>query len=355
MAAGRTYRNSASHLPALILALALATLAAGLTTVGARAATVTVLDAKGASVSAYGGWAAWTHFGPGANEFELMLRAPDGTISPAPVPVSNGVFEVQLGPAVGGVQAVYERCTDPTHKFGCHVFALRLGQPGASERELAIPGDGSDFRPAVFNNRLAFLRLNPAGGSHRPDNLYTWSIGAASVRAVTLPASKGLRESSGGRWPRGLTGEITSLTIGPSQLAYVTSNLSGTFGETTLWYEPIGGRPELIDQQTSGAANVCPPSFLSPVVAGPWLYAYLHACVGSPSLDRLTRYKRGAGERAKFTFIHSGDDDIGSVVRDGAGVDWDDEGSVKHLASVSWRHILLPVAQTFCSRSDPFC
>src|SRR5205807_1720320 len=84
------------------------------------------------------------------------------------------------------------------------------------------------------------------------------------VRAVTLPASKGLRESNGGRWPRGLTGEITSLTIGPSQLAYVTSNLFGTFGETTLCYEPIGGRPQLIDQQTSGAGNVCPPSFLSP-------------------------------------------------------------------------------------------
>ena len=355
MVAGRTSRISASRLPALILAVALATLAAGLAAVGARAATVTTLDANGAGVSAYGGWTAWTHFGPGANEFELMLRTPDGTISPAPVPVSKGVFEVRLGPAARGVEAVYERCTDPAHKRGCHVFALTLGKPGASERDLTIPGGGSDFRPAVANNRLAFLRLNPAGGSHRPDNLYTWSIGAASVRAVTLPASKGQRDSNGGRWPRGLTGEITSLTIGPSQIAYVTSNLFGTFGETTLWYEPIGGRPELIDQQTSGAGNVCRPSFLSPVVAGPWLYAYLHACVGPPSLDRLTRYKRRAGERAKFTFVGSGDDGVGSVVPDGAGVDWDDEGSVKHLARVSWRRIPLPVAQTFCSRSDPFC
>jgi hypothetical protein len=134
----------------------------------------------------------------------------------------------------------------------------------------------------------------------------------------------------------------------------VTSNLVGTFGETTLWYEPIGGRPELIDQQTSGAGNVGPPTFLSPVIAGPWLYAYL-PCVGSPSLDRLTRYKRRAGERATFTFVRSGDDGVGSVVPDGTGVDWDDEGSVKHLASVSWRRIPLPVAHTFCWRSAPFC
>ena len=355
MVAGCRSRTSARRTPALIVVLLLAALATGLAARSARAAAVAVLDASGGGVSAYGGWAAWTHFGPGAGEYELMLRAPDGTTSPAPVPVSKGIFEVQLGPGAGGAEAVYERCADPAHRRGCHVFALALGQPGASEHELAIPGGGSDFRPAIWKGRLAFLRLNPSGGTHRPDNLYTWSIGAASVRAVTLPASRGGREPGGGHWPKGLTGEITSLTIGPSQLAYVTSNLVGSFGETTLWYEPIGGRPELIDQQTSGAGNLCPPSFLSPLLAGPWLYAYLHACVGSPSFDRLTRYRRGTGERAKFTFNHAGDDSIDSAVSDGSGVTWNDEGSVKTLASVAWHRIPLPVAQTFCSRSDPFC
>jgi hypothetical protein len=350
----RTFvRSGAKLLIALVGGSALLAIApAGAT----QAATVTMLDPNGTGVSAYGGWAAWTHFTSGASEYQLMLRAPDGTVSPAPVPNSNGVFEVQLGPAAGGVEAVYERCSDPAHKHGCHVFALSLGQPGAGEHELAIPGGGSDFRPAIWKGRLAFLRLNPGGGNHRPDNLYTWAVGAASVHAVTLPASKGGRESSGGHWPRGLTGEITGLTIGPSQLAYVTSNLVASFGETTLWYEPIGGRPQLIDQETSGAGNLCPPSFLSPLLAGPWLYAYLHPCVsGSPSFDRLTRYKRGTGERAKFTFVHAGDDGIDSAVIDGTGVDWVDEGSVKHLMSVQWRRIPLPVAQTFCSRADPFC
>jgi hypothetical protein len=41
-------------------------------------------------------------------------------------------------------------------------------------------------------------------------------------------------------------------------------------------------------------------------------------------------------------------------VIDGTGVDWDDEG-LSRLASVSWKRIALPVAETFCSRADPFC
>jgi hypothetical protein len=347
-------RSRATLAPALSCGAAIGALAlAG----AAQAATVTVLDPSGSGVSAYGGWSAWTHSGPGVNEYELMVRSPQGAVSAAAVPPSNGVFAVQLGPGPsGGAAAVYQRCSDPAHTRGCHLFLVQLGQP-ASEQQLAIPGGGSDFSPAIWKRRLAFLRPNAAGGSRRPDNLYTWSIGAAGVQAVVLPASRGGREPGGGHWPKGLTGQITGLTIGPAQLAYVTSNQVGSFGESTLWYEPLGGRPQLIDQETGGAGNVCPPSFLSPLLAGPWLYAYLHACDPSanPGLDRLTRYKHGTGERAKFTFVHAGDDGIDSVVLDGSGADWADEGSVKHLASLSWRRIALPVAQTFCSRADPFC
>jgi hypothetical protein len=130
----------------------------------------------------------------------------------------------------------------------------------------------------------------------------------------------------------------------------------GSFGASTLWFEPIGGHPELIDQETGGAGNVCPPEFISPVLSGRWLYAYLHACDPSanPALDRLTRYRRGEVQRARYTFLHSGDESIGSVVSDGAGVDFDASG-IERLPSVAWQRIGNPVPQTFCTRSDPFC
>ena len=322
----------------------------------APAASVTLLDPAGGGVSAYGGWAAWTHEDAAANDTLLDVRSPNGVVSAAPVAPGTGPFEVELGPrAGGGVSAVYERCSDPARSLGCAIYEYPLGVAGASERALAIPGGGSDTHPAIWKDRVAFARAN-AGNAKRPDAIYTWTIGGGTPHAALLQASRGGHEPQGGRWPKGLTGEITALTIGPSQIAYVTSVLNGSFGESTLWYEPIGGRPELIDQETGGAGNVCPPAFLSPLVAGGWLYAYLHACdpTGNPRLDRLTRYRRGRAERARYTFVHHGDDGIGSVVIDGTGVDWDDEG-VSRLAPVSWKRMALPVAQTFCSRADPFC
>lgn len=342
--------------PFATLAVALTGLVLANAGVAAQAASVTVLDPSGASVSAYGGWAAWTHTGAHPGEYSLMVRSPAGAVSPAQVPVSNGPFDVELGPGTHGVEAVYQRCSDPTDERGCNIYELTLTTPDATERELAIRGGGSKFMPAIWKGSLAFLRANPGGGKRRPENLYVESIPSGSLHAVTLPVSRGAREPQGGRWPSGLTGTITGLTVSSSQLAYVTSNTVGSFGETTLWYEPIGGRPELIDQETGGAGNVCPPSFLSPVISGGWLYAYLHACDPSanPGFDRLTRYRRGEAQRARYTFARFGDDALSSVVPDGSGVDWDDEG-LRRLSGVSWRRIPPPVAETFCARSNPFC
>lgn len=352
----------ANRLTFALALLAGALLATAAVVPGASAAAgAALLDSTGSGVSAYGGWAAWTHRGTGAGtgtgEYTLMVRSPSGAIAPASAPAGNGPFAVALGPSAGGVAAVYQRCAEPARSVGCAIYELVLTSPDASERRLAIPGGGSDFMPALWKGHVAFARANAGGGRRRPDALYTWSIGGGAPQAVRLPVSRGGRETSGeGRWPRGLTGAITGLALGPAQLAYVTSNVVGSSGESTLWYEPIGGRPELIDQAIGGAGNVCPPSFLSPVLAGTWLYAYLHACDPSanPALDRLTRYRRGMAQSARHTFARAGDDAIDSVVPDGAGVDYGDEG-VLRVASVAWRSIALPVAESFCGRSDPFC
>jgi len=126
--------------------------------------------------------------------------------------------------------------------------------------------------------------------------------------------------------------------------------------ETYRRFQPLAGHPLLVDQETGGAGAACPTEFVSPVLSGPWLYAYLHACdpTANPRLDRLTRYRRGEVQRAAYSFLHSGDEAISSAVLDGAGVDWGAEG-IKRLARVSWRRIPTPVPRTFCGRSDPFC
>jgi len=328
--------------------------------VRAAAAAPVVLDPNGASVAAYGGWAAWSRPDATTNHYALVLLSPHGTISLAPVAESASPFDVELGPGGSGVAAVYSRCANTTTLQGCRLAELPLGAAGATERMLAPPGGGSVHEPAIWKSRIVFLRRNSAGGSEdpshpgrKPDSIFAWDIGSRTLQSLALPVSRGSRA---GAWPSGLTGLITGLTFNGKQVGYATSNVVGSFGETSLWFEPLGGRPELIDQETSGAGNVCQPEFVSPVLAGRWLYAYLHACdpSGEVSFDRFTRYRRGEVERARFTFVRSGDEPISSVVPDGAGVDWDNSG-VQRLATIAWRKIAPPVAQTFCSRADPFC
>jgi hypothetical protein len=319
----------------------------------AGALTPLVLDANGVSVAAYGGWAAWSRADVTTGHNALVIHSPLGVISLAPVAESATPFDVELGPSGSGVAAVYSRCANAAATKGCHIEELELGATGATERTLTPPGGGSVHEPAIWKGHLVFLRHNPSGGHRRPDNLFAWSIGSRKLQQLTLPVSRGNRAAP---WPSGLTGLITGLTFNGQQVGYVTSNAVAVFGESTLWFEPLSGHPELIDQETSGAGNVCEPAFISPVLSGGWLYAYLHACDPSanPNLDRLTRYRRGEVQRARFTFIHSGDEGISSAVPDGAGVDWDAYG-IERLATVAWSRITQPVAQSFCSRSDPFC
>jgi hypothetical protein len=339
--------SAAAAAAALLVALGCLVSAAG-------AAGPVLLDPHGVAVATYGGWAAWSRADPTTGHYALVTRSPHGAISLAMVAQSASPFDVELGPIRGpGVAAVYSRCVAPSSFEGCHVFVLSLGVAGASERALAPPGGGSDREPAIWQDGLVFVRRNPRGGTRSPDSLLVWRIGSRTVRTLALPSSRG-NLSAG--WPAGLSGRITGLTFNGKQVGYVTSNLVGTFGETTLWFEPLAGRPELIDQETGGAGNACPPEFVSPVLLRRWLYAYLHACdpTANPRLDRLTRYRHGEVQSARYTFIHSGDEAISSAVPDGGGADWDSHG-VEQLARLSWERIAPPVPHTFCSRSDPFC
>jgi hypothetical protein len=335
------------------LAAAAVTLAAlaGPAVAGAAQAPL-LLDAGGVSVASYGGWAAWSRADAATGMYALITRSPLGVIAAAPVAERTSPFDVELGPTGGArVGAVYSRCADEAARGGCHLLLLELRSPQAGERSLTPAGGGSDYRPAIWRTRVAFLRKSASAAA--PDRIFVWSIGSRTATQLALPRSRGNRAAG---WPAGLTGRVTSLAFNGMQVGYVTSSAVGTFSETTLWFQAPGGRPELIDQQTGGAGSVCQPAFVSAVLSGKWLYAYLHACDpgANPRLDRLARYRHGQVQVARLQLIRFGDEEIHSAVLDGGGVDWD-AGGVRRVAPVSWRTVAAPVAQTFCSRSDPFC
>jgi hypothetical protein len=337
--------------------LAAAAVLAG-TTAQADTPAPKVLDRQGQLVAAYGGWSAWSRAAATTNAFALVLRSPAGVISLAPVATNPAPFDVELGPSGSGVAAVYSRCANASTMQGCHIYYLRLGVAGATERMLAAPGS-SVHEPAIWNSRLVYVRHNPAGGERQPDSLFEWQIGSSNARSITLPASRGLNSQAGGRWPKGMTGTITGLTLHGRQIAYSTVSGHESFGIANLWLQNPTGAPRLIDQVTSGASATCTHEFISPTLLGGWLYAYLHDCdpYADPASDRWTRYSLTANtvQRAKFTFVRTGDEVIDSVVPDGGGVDWAGEQGLKRLPSIGWRTIRRPVPETFCALAHPIC
>jgi hypothetical protein len=304
------------------------------------------------------GLAAWSRYDSATKAYALVSRSPSGSTSLAPIAERATPFDVELGPDGAGVAAVYSRCSNTEALVGCHIYELRLGVAGASEQLLAAPG-ASVHEPAIWDGLLVYLRRNPGGGQRRPDNLFQWRIGSSNVRSVTLPASHGGVSAEAGHWPKGQTGTISGLTLHGQLVAYSTTSGSGSFGVTSLWLQRLGGSPKLIDQVTSGASATCEHAFLSPILLGGWLYAYLHDCDPSanPQLDRWTRYSLSGGraQRARFTFVHTGDEIIDSVVPDSGGVDWSSESGLFRLASVAWRTIKRPVPESFCSLEHPLC
>lgn len=164
------WRTLATHTMVLIAVSAL-TAVLFVTVVGfadrADAKVPVVLDPRGVSVSAYGGWAAWSRLDATTNRYALVLRSPQGTISPAPVAESGSPLDVELGPSGSGVAAVYSRCADGLGRQHCSMAELQLGTNAVTGHVLAPPGGGSNHEPAIWGNRVVFLHRNSAGPALR--------------------------------------------------------------------------------------------------------------------------------------------------------------------------------------------
>lgn len=186
----------------LLICLACALPAFVGTSARAGALAPTLLDASGSMVSAYGGWAAWSRADLATNAYVLVLRSPKGAVSLAPIPGRASPFDVELGPDGPGVAAVYSRCSDIDKLEGCHIYELKLGVAGATEQMLEVPGS-SVHEPAIWGGLLVFLRRNPGGGAHRPDNLFQWRIGSSPAHSVALPTSRGGLFCGGGALAQG--------------------------------------------------------------------------------------------------------------------------------------------------------
>jgi hypothetical protein len=227
------------------------------------------------SLSSYGGWTAWSRYDFTHRAFQLMVRNANGVVSAMGVAEQPQPFEVSLGPlASGGVGAVYSRCD---HR--CRLEQLAIESPGACETPLAVPGGGSLFRAALWKNTVAFLRTVPNGGERHPVEMFEWTAGSKHLKALALPrnnlSTAELSAQPELRGTKGYVGEITALALKGKQVAYTRVVPWGEWTRSDLWAQSPGKKPELIDRiYTGGGAMFGTRTYLTPTLAGSWLYAY---------------------------------------------------------------------------------
>ncbi|HEX4107794.1 MAG TPA: hypothetical protein VHX88_06640 [Solirubrobacteraceae bacterium] len=302
---------------ALVLAGALAWPAA------AAGASTLASVGRATGVVAYGGWAAWSSYDAASHGYALMLRSPSGSVAPAGVAERPAPFDVSLGPdAHGATVAVYSRC----RQTACRLVELALGAP-AYERRLAPPGGGSDYDPAIWGGRIAFMRAHRGGGQRRPQDIFEWVIGARHLLSFPLPRNEysaaDLHAFPQLRQTEGVTGTIGFLALHGSEIAYTrVAPVSSPVTVSDLWTQRPGAAPRLIARITTGGAATAQRSFLSPTFAGGWLYAYRE---GGDQGSVWQRYRLAGPGLQQASGIAFGDSAFGlveAVVPDAAGVDW---------------------------------
>jgi len=312
------------------------------------------------SISSYAGWAAWSRYDPTHRGYQLMLRNPSGEVTALGIAESPKPFEVGLGPlASGGVGAVYPRC-DP----GCRLEELAVDSPGAPETPLAVPGGGSLHLPALWKDTIAFLRAVPHGGECHPVEMFEWTIGSKHLRALALPRNDlspaELTEQPELRITQRCIGEITALALKGTKVAYTRVAPWGEWDRSDLWLQSPGKQPQLIDRiDTGGGAMFGTRTYLTPTIAGSWLYAYRQyhedgPWDGDPAWVRYSLTKNTA-QQAEVNFgnregFEEDEGPLDAVVPLGAGVIWTLQNSqepaqgarVLSLASVKWKPIRRP-------------
>lgn len=294
------------------------------------------------------------------------MRDARGDVTAVGAAESAQPFEVSLGPLPsGGVGAVYARCANAVEHEGCGLEQLAIESPDAREIRLAVPGGGSLFRPALWKRTVAFLRAVPKGGERHPVEMFEWTAGARQLKALALPRN-GLSAAEISNQPEvrrteGYVGEITALALSGTQVAYTRVVPRGEWDRSDLWVQRPGQRPKLMDRiETGGGAMFGTRTYLTPTIAGSWLYAYRQYHEeglgdGSPAWIRYS-LTTDTAQQAQVNFGNrEGDGDgegpLDAAVPLGTGVIWTLQNSrdpaeagarVLSLASVKWKRIARP-------------
>jgi hypothetical protein len=324
--------------------------------------------ARPTSVASYGGWAAWSRYDSTHRAYQLMVRNANDSVSAMGIGESPQPFEVSLGPLPsGGVGAVYPRCANAVEHEGCRLEQLAIESTGAREQRLAVPGGGSLFRPALWKGTVAFLRAVPKGGERHPVEMFEWTSGSKHLKALALPrnslSAAQIGESPELRSTEGYVGEITALALKGIQVVYTRVAPWGEWDISNLWVQRPGQQPELIDSiETGGGAAFGTRTYLTPTIAGSWLYAYRQyheeGLIGADGGPAWVRYSltTNTAQQAQVNFGNregaaDNEDPLDAAVPLGAGVIWTLQNSmhseggarVLSLASAKWKPIKRPV------------
>ncbi len=249
-------------------------------------------------IAAYGGWLAWSSQDATQPKlFDLMLRAPDGTVTRPAIAPRTVPFDVDLGPDVdGGVVAAYSRCTtepDPDVSYpvpalyergaGCAVYLLDIAS-GAERKATTVDAPGaSEVWPSPWRGRIAFERIY----ARKPSSTYLY-VGRYDQTAPSTRVPGG---------PRGTDtrSAASALELHGSSLAFAWSYQgSGEGLSTQIRLDTVGGGHDLVANRRGGGAETG-VDLAWPAFDGGWL-TWAQVCFGDPGgcPGRYGLYRRHA-------------------------------------------------------------
>lgn len=249
------------------------------------AGTVIARPGTATRLGAYGNAVAWsrltTRLGVGRPRYVLLVRL-NGRTQRVGIPAQGDDFEVALGPGPGGrPNAVYRRC----RRGRCRVYRLDL----ATGREASVPRTDGARLPALWRNRIAFVR-DDGGGERVVVQDLTGRSQHRFERPTPIPESE-----------TGQPAIVTGLALRGSRVAYTATtgpsselcpddgaNVSASFDQ--LWTGRVGG---LARRLQAG----CSREYASPQYVGDTL-SYIERDQG-PTLRYLARRLRSDGRKLK--------------------------------------------------------